>query len=247
MPLVDSKDPARGDSVDYNRTKEDGKHRSHRTLGTNQYIPALHNLENQKLHTELTEKWMRGEIEIPEIADKWTAGSAVNLDINTDKTAHAGEHVQLKVIILNNKAGHDFPTGPMDMIQSWVEVKVVDELENLIYHGGYLDDNGYVQGLPIIYRADGFDREGNIIDRHNLWDLVGASYKRTLYPGMNDSVKVDFEIPESVEKGTKLKITALLQYRKANPEFLDRVYGKDEKIRSPVTTISESEFTVIVN
>jgi hypothetical protein len=247
MPLVDSKDPARGDGVDYNRSKQDGKHRSHRTLGTNQYIPALHQLENQKLHTELTEKWMRGEIEIPEIANKWTAGSAVRLDISAKDSTMPGSQVNLKVNLLNNKAGHDFPTGPMDMIQSWVEVKVTDELNNLIYHGGYLDENDSVQGLPIIYRADGFDREGNFIDRHNLWDLVGASYKRTLYPGMNDNVKVDFEVPDSVKQGSTLKVTARLQYRKANPEFLDRVYGKEKKVRSPVTTISEAEFLINVN
>jgi hypothetical protein len=247
MPLVDSKDPARGDVVDYNRTKEDGKHRSHRTLGTNQYIPALHNLENQKLHTQLTEKWMRGEIEIPEIADKWTAGSAIRLDIKADKSVQAGEQVHMKVFILNNKAGHDFPTGPMDMIQSWVEVKVFDDLNNVVYHGGYLDEKGYVKGLPVIYRADGFDREGKLIDRHNLWDLVGASYKRTLYPGMNDNVKVDFDIPKTIEKGTKLKVVAQLQYRKANPEFLDSVYGEEEKVRTPITTISESELTITVN
>ena len=247
MPLVESTDPARGAVVDYNRTKNDGKHRSHRTLGTNQYIPALHKLEGQELHTKLTKKWMRGELDIPEIADKWTAGSAIRIDIKAEENIQAGEQAHLKVFILNNKAGHDFPTGPMDMIQSWIEVKVVDKQNRVIYHGGYLDENGYVQGLPVIYRADGFDREGKLIDRHNLWDLVGASYKRTLYPGMNDSIKVDFDVPNSILKGSELKVVALLQYRKANPEFLDRVYGKEQKMRSPVTTISETEFTVIVN
>lgn len=190
---------------------------------------------------------MRGEMEIPEIADKWTAGSAIRISIKADKNIQAGQASQLKVMILNNKAGHDFPTGPMDMIQSWIEVKVVDKQDKVIYHGGYLDENGFVQGLPVIYRADGFDRKGKLIDRHNLWDLVGASYKRTLYPGMNDTIKVDFNVPQSLETGAELKVMAFLHYRKANPEFLDRVYGKEKKVRSPVSTISETELTIKVN
>ncbi|VAW42493.1 Tetratricopeptide repeat protein [hydrothermal vent metagenome] len=240
MQLVDSNDPASGDALDYNRSKNDGKHRSHRTLGTNQYIPALHNLEGQELHTELTIKWMRGEIEIPEIAHKWTAGSAVRLEINTNDTATAGEEVDLRVLIINNKAGHDFPTGPMDMIQSWIEVTVTDEQGQIIYQGGYLDENGYVQGLPVLYRADGFDREGKLIDRHNLWDLVGASYKRSLYPGMSDNIKVPFTVPATISSDSQLTIEVKLQYRKANPAFLDEIYGADKKVRTPVTTISET-------
>lgn len=241
MPLVeDSKDPARGDVLDYNRSKDDGKHRSHRTLGTNQYIPALHKLKGQKLHTELTEKWMRGEIEIPEIAHKWTAGSALRVEIKVDEQVKAGQEVDLRVRILNNKAGHDFPTGPMDMIQAWIEVEVRDDKGEVIYHGGYLDEKGFVQGLPVIYRADGFDRKGELIDRHNLWDLVGASYKRTLFPGMSDSIKVPFNVPESIDLKQNLNIEVKLQYRKANPEFLDRVYGEEKQVRTPVTTIGQA-------
>ena len=26
----------------------------------------------------------------------------------------------------SNKVGHDYPTGPLDMIQSWVELRVTD-------------------------------------------------------------------------------------------------------------------------
>ncbi|MBL4659481.1 MAG: hypothetical protein JKY19_03925, partial [Alcanivoracaceae bacterium] len=240
MPLVASNDPSRGDVLDYNRSGNDGKHRSHRTLGTNQYIPKLHQLKGQELHTKLTEKWMRGEIEIPEIAHKWTAGKAMHIEIKVNDHAQIGQQVDLKILILNNKAGHDFPTGPMDMIQSWIEVMVTDEQGNNIYHGGYLDKNAYVKGLPVIYRADGFDRKGQLIDRHNLWDLVGASYKRSLYPGMSDSIKVPFSIPANTTIGSKLNINVKLQYRKANPEFLDRVYGADKKVRTPITTIAEA-------
>ena len=41
-------------------------HRSHRTLASNQYIPELMKLPGHEKHVELTKKWLRGEIEIPE-------------------------------------------------------------------------------------------------------------------------------------------------------------------------------------
>lgn len=45
MPLVDSTDPAAGDSMDYNRSPDDHKHRSHRFLAANNFVPALLHLE----------------------------------------------------------------------------------------------------------------------------------------------------------------------------------------------------------
>ena len=41
MPLQASHDPARGDALDYNRSTQDGRHRSHRFLGANQAIPVM--------------------------------------------------------------------------------------------------------------------------------------------------------------------------------------------------------------
>jgi hypothetical protein len=277
MPLNASTDPASGDATDYNRTPTDGKHRSHRFLASNQYIPVLQGLEGADKHVALTEKWLRGEIDIPEIADKWTSGPVVRLDILAPEQVEVGEDIVTQVILTNNKTGHDFPTGPLDMIESWIEVKVTDQAGDVIYHTGELDDQGNVRAPEMVYRADGFDREGDAIDRHNLWDLVGASYKRTIYPGVTDAAEIRFQCPsmarrrlsdagdgpgERVGPGVRAKdfefaspdgaqvgeltVTAVLWYRKANPEFLDRVYGMKEKVRSPLTEMSRATTTIDV-
>ena len=264
MPLVEaSQEPAKGDVLDYNRTAEDGKHRSHRMLAANQYIPALQNLEGAKQHVALTEKWLRGEIEIPEIADKWTTGPVVRMKIIAPKIVEPGQDIDFKVVLTNNKTGHDFPNGPLDMIESWVEVSVSDDSGKVFYHlGGLKEKTDMVDQSPIIFKADGFDRQGKLIDRHNLWDLVGASYKRALYPGMTDTAQLGFQCPsmargrvsgETSEPGQRtdqfsfpapdeanlLTVTATLWYRKANPDFLDTVYGIDSKTRSPITKMNE--------
>ncbi len=262
MPLDDSEDPASGDVADYNRSESDSKHRSQRFLASNQYILILQNLEGGAEHVALTESWLRGEIDIPEIAEKWTEGPVVRLDILAPEVVKAGDDLSIRVILTNNKTGHDFPTGPLDMIESWIEVKVSDALGQTVYHVGGLSEDGTVATSPVIFKADGFDRKSGLIDRHNLWDMVGASYKRSLYPGVTDAVEIqfrcpsmarprlsdseaaaersrDFAIPVGEDHGL-LTISAALNYRKANPEFLDRVYGVDNNLRSPVTIMSSA-------
>lgn len=271
MPLIDSRDPARGDASDYNRAIDDGKHRSHRMLAGNQYVPLLHALEGAEEHVALTERWLRGEYAIPEIADKWTEGPVVRMELNAPDKVAPGEQVRVQVILTNNKTGHDFPTGPLDMIESWVELRVTNSLGETVFHRGRLDDKDNVEQPPLIFKADGFDRRGELIDRHNLWDLVGASYKRSLYPGVTDSVSVPFQCPSMArgrltaadartapgsrvddfafaapQAGEALNLQATLWYRKANPEFLDRVYGAEARVRSPLTAMSEASAVISV-
>ena len=273
MPLVASNDPARGDVTDYNRSPDDKRHRSHRVLGSNQYIPLWHKLEGAEKHTELIEQWLRGEYEIEEIADKWTTGPVVRMDIESPEQVMPGEEVSLQVILTNNKTGHEFPTGPLDMIESWVEIIVTSDRGEILYHTGALDEDGFIVEPQILLRADVFDRRGEPIDRHNLWDLVGASYKRTLYPGATDTVQVQFQCPSMSRKrvaedisadkpvprsdefvfqlppegvADEITVTAILWYRKANPEFLDTVYGKESGMRAPVTEMTRTSTTIKV-
>ena len=270
MRLVPSSDPARGDSSDRNRTTDDGKHRSHAMVASNQYIPLLQDLEGAERHVELVEEWLRGDIEIPEIADRWTDGPVIRMTIVAPETVSPGQDVGLQVILTNNKTGHDFPTGPLDMIESWVELLVTDGSGSVVYRVGGLDESERIDRSPIELKSDGFDRKGELIDRHNLWDLVGASYKRTMHPGSTDTVTARFQCPsmargrvssepgqgrreEAYSFGTpastgpnQLTVLATLWYRKANPDFLDRVYGVDANVRSPVTQISQASVVIAI-
>ncbi len=273
MPLMDSTDPARGDMTDVNRTRDDGKHRSHRMLASNQYIPLLHGLEGADEHVRLTEAWLRGEYEIPEIADKWATGPVVRMDVVAPERIAPGDDVVVRVVLTNNKTGHDFPTGPLDMIESWVEVLVTSSDGTEIFHVGGLDEDDEITDSPILMKGVGFDREGEPIDRHNLWDLVGSSYKRSVYPATSDAVDVEFQCPsmsrgrlapddEKLPPGERVEdfafgadadtspdtftVTASLWYRKANPEFLEAVYGTETDIRSPVTLMTQVHSTIEV-
>jgi len=145
MPLVDSTDPAAGDPNDYNRTPDDGKHRSHRFLAANNMIPALLDLEGWEQQVEMTNAWLRGERRIPEIEDKWREGPLVTVVLDTPPTAEGGGELAIRVVPTSNKVGHDFPTGPLAIIQSWVELLVTAGAGETVFTSGAGDERNFIE------------------------------------------------------------------------------------------------------
>ncbi|MFQ5494600.1 MAG: multiheme c-type cytochrome [Phycisphaerae bacterium] len=265
MPLQASTDPAAGDAGDYNRTPDDEHHRSHRFLAANQVMPLLMKLPGAEEHVRLTEAWLRGEIEVPEIADKWTSGPVIRLGLNGPGHVRAGDKVDVQVVVTNNKTGHGFPTGPLDIIRSWVELTVEDQDGNVLHQSGVPDEQGMMANDAMVFKAEGIDRYGNDIDRHNLWEMVGARFKRSLFPGMSDSETYSFACPGLVappvpEPGeevstmafsapkvpTELRVTAKLMYQKADAAFLDRLFGEGSGVRTPITELSSDTLFMTV-
>ncbi|MDP6410186.1 MAG: multiheme c-type cytochrome [Planctomycetota bacterium] len=271
MPLVDSRDPAAGDEADFNRTADDGKHRSHRFLGANQFIPLLHELEGAEEHVRLVEAWLRGEFEIPEIADRWREGPAVPIVLEVPDVVRPGEEFPIRVHVANNKVGHDFPTGPLDIIQAWVEVRVTDADGQVIFHTGTVDERNFVEPGSYMFKAEPVDRYGNLIDRHNLWEMVGVRFKRSLFPGAAEVARFSFDCPGAApavapgeaESGRgeqdepapitvrapesargPFEVQAWLHYRKFDQFLLNFAFGEDSGLTAPITTVAETSATV---
>ena len=275
MPLADSDDPSSGDDRDYNRTPDDGKHRSHRFLGANQFIPTALELPRAAEHVRLTERWLRGEIPVPEIAAKWRTGPAVPIQLVAPDTAAAGSPVTLSVVITNNKVGHDFPTGPLDIIQAWVELTVTDQAGAVVYRSGQRDSTHFIAPGSFMFKAEPVDQYGNLIDRHNLWEMVGVRYRRSVFPGFSDQEQFTFVCPGTVERSgdstrrrvpgdttspldrtiamkvpgrgtTTLHATAKLMYRKADQFLLNFLFGKESGLTATVTVMSQDSRTIRV-
>jgi hypothetical protein len=263
MPLHESRDPAAGDSADFNRSAGDGKHRSHRFLGGNQFIPLQQKLPGGEEQAALTNRWLRGELPVPEIAGRWREGPAVPIEIEVPASVDPGKAVPLRVHILNNKVGHDFPTGPLDIIQAWVELRVRDASGKVLFETGARDERNTIQTGTFMFKAEPVDRYGNLIDKHNLWEMVGVRFKRSLFPGAADVASFEFPCPGSgplapppgEEKDTntremeftppsgatgEMTVEAKLNYRKVDQYLLRFAFGEDTKLTSPVTTIAEA-------
>lgn len=272
MPLVASTDPAAGDARDYNRTARDGKHRSHRFIAANQLMPALLGLEGQEEQVALTERWLKGDFAIPEIEEKWHPAGVpvVAIELVAPERVRAGETVPVRCVITSNKVGHDFPTGPLDIIQAWVELRVQDEAGGVVYESGLVDPDGFISPGSFIFKAEPVDQYGNLIDRHNLWEMVGVRHRRALFPGFSDAAEFSFLCPDLFPAGRwqlpreerhafeapaagRLVVTARLRYRKIDQFLLNflrsvgffaEFHGK--ALTSPITDMHQARAVIEV-
>ncbi|HKW97064.1 MAG TPA: multiheme c-type cytochrome [Bryobacteraceae bacterium] len=269
MPLIESHDPAAGDSADYNRNPNDGKHRSHRFLAANNMMPKMLHLEGADRQAQLTEQWLQGKIPIPEIRQKWAEGPVVKMHVETPAEAAPGSRIPIRVVLTSNKVGHDFPTGPLDLIQSWVEINVTDDAGNVILASGRRDEKHFIEPGTFLFKAEPVDQYGNLIDRHNLWEMVGVRYRRSLFPGYSDTVEYQAACPASVTRAARAmvdgqftethdfgfnprppahsyRVSATLHYRKVDQFLLNYVLGEKAGLTAPVVDIASATTTVAV-
>ncbi len=265
MPLNDSSDPARGDTLDYNRSAGDRRHRSHRFIGANQVMPALLKIPGHEEQVRLTESWLKGEYEIPEIADKWSRGPAVALELIVPESVAPGGEVPVRAVVTSNKVGHDFPTGPLDIIQSWVEITATDPDGKVLFAIGRRDDRNFIEPGTFMFKAEPVDQYGNLIDRHNLWEMVGVRYRRSLFPGFSDTAEYAFRCPGGAEAGSgptrydrdfkvpvpkagpkEIRVVARLLYRKIDQYLINFMFGESSGLTTPVTEMARAEATIVV-
>lgn len=263
MPLAPSTDPAAGDSLDYNRSPGDHRHRSHRFLAANSFVPALLHLDGAEKHVQLTQDWLQGRIDVPEIRSKWAEGPVVKVRVEAPSAVAPGTSMPIRVILTSNKVGHDYPTGPLDMIQSWVELRVRDSAGRTVFTSGQLDNRNFIVPGTFLFKAEPVDQYGNLIDRHNLWEMVGVRYRRSLFPGYSDTVEYNVGCPSDLSKSSsemvskkfsvpagqnpgKLQIETILHYRKIDQFLLNYVMGQNSGLTAPVVDIASAGAAVCV-
>jgi len=269
MPLVDSTDPARGDATDYNRDPGDRRHRSHRFVAANSMVPQMLKLEGWEEQVEQTAVWLRGELEIPEIRDKWREGPVVDMALDVPAQVIPGDTMPVRLVMTANKVGHDFPTGPLDIIQSWVEVHVTDAAGNEIFSSGTRDEKHFIEPGSFLFKAEPVDQYGNLIDRHNLWEMVGVRYRRALFPGYSDTVEYLVDCPTTMARGEptdlartgkevhelevpvpmtggEVRVVAQLMYRKVDQYLVNFLLGEDSGLTAPVIEMNRVEASVEV-
>ena len=126
-----------------------------------------------------------------------------------------------------------------------------------------------------MFKAEPVDQYGNLIDRHNLWEMVGRALSARALPGFSDQEQFTFVCPGTIVPGstaamqrsrrdstsvldradtlrapggqvTELHVTARLMYRKIDQFLLNFLFGKESGLTSPVTVMSEDRRTIKV-
>jgi len=217
------------------------KHRNHWFAAANQWMPEAIHTPDAAGQTQRVNQWLKGKKYIPEIGKIWPKGPVVPIKIVPPRSASPGRKMEFRTVLSNNKAGHAFPTGPLDLIRAWVEVKVSDPSGHIIFHSGELTPDDHVEPGTFVLTAWGINPEGKRITRHRLWRFVGLKWKRTIFPGYSDMYEYKFKVPRNV-KGP-LTITARLRYRKANQYFMNFSFPGKHLV-SPITNLSSDRVEV---
>jgi hypothetical protein len=196
MPLVDSTDPAAG-----TRRLQPARRATASTAATASSPPTRWCRRCSSSRAGSAGRAHRGVApgphrEIPEIRDKWRDGPVVELALEVPASVAAGARsFPVRVVLTANKVGHDFPTGPLDIIQSWVELHVTDEHGQRVFSSGTRDDAPLhrARQLPVQGRAGRPVRQP---DRppQPLGDGRRALPARAL-PGYSDTVEYLVDCP----------------------------------------------------
>jgi hypothetical protein len=257
-----STDPGKGEDGDLRRSAIDGAHRHHGFIATNNFMPMVLRLPHWEEHVALTNEWMRGETVLPEIAHIWPEGPVAGLRLLAPKEASPGQDIQIRVAISNRKAGHNFITGPLDFVRSWIHLRVVDSEGRILAEWGSIDpvtrriqDEPGVEhqiGNPrdrgtFVLEALPIDETGEALKQHELWKKAGGKGKRVIFPTYTDAHTFHLRLPADVSG--EILLTADLNYRRYRQEFLDLALPSLEKttgVQQPIVTQTSAQRTIIV-
>jgi len=223
--------------------------KSHFNLGANTAIPWVNQNHAQLQRTIdfLRADRVRLSIDRPNRADATESQRpmAPHLMPSTEAPAyvHLGETVTLEVVVSNAQVGHAFPGGTTDLNEAWLHVLVTDSQGMTVHESGAMDSSQEVDAKAHFYRSIAIDRAGDEVWRHDLFNMVGDSFKRVIPPGGSDVAHYTFNVPDEV-KGP-LHVSARLLYRKLNPRYA-RWALKDDTIELPVVEMATASLVLPV-
>jgi hypothetical protein len=214
----------------------------HRILAANNYVPEILGLPGAGEQTRLVDNWLAGETVIPEIRKVWPGGPILPLHLVAQDNYRPGQQAELTVLVTNLKVGHEFPTGPLDVMQAWLELQVADARGNDIYSAGTLDTHGEIVGDTVQYRSHLLDKDSHAIFTHALWKAVATQGKRVILPGGSDTAVFRFRIPSGTVGPLHCQVRLL--YRRFSAESQAALFPSGNPPRIPVVEISSASLQV---
>ncbi|WP_017444941.1 multiheme c-type cytochrome [Gayadomonas joobiniege] len=237
MPLVESNDPA----------AKNGLIRDHSFLAANSMLTTLNNdhQSQTKIKKFMQSNKVRISIEPPH--RKQATKSQLPLKAWLRQAAqqpfywYRGEQAELNLVVANIGVGHNFPGGTIDINQAWVAIQVMDAEGHLVYQSGKVDKKGYLDKQAYQYRSLPIDRHGDIVWKHDLFNMVGKASVNVIPAGEADVVKYQFPVPYWAK--SPLGINAQVNYRKFNTQYAKWAL-QDEYQPLPIITLSRAYLAV---
>jgi hypothetical protein len=238
MPLVKADDPS-GDA--------NGMVRSHRFLGANTFLPIIANDHEHLALTKafLTSDKLRVSIEHPERGDALQTLQPLAENLRKFDEApyyyYLGETAKLRVAVTNRGVGHAFPGGTIDINEAWVELLVFDSEGSEVFSSGAIGAGNDVDPNAVFYRSLPVDRKGQLVWKHDLFNMIGESFRRVIPAGESDIAEYTFPVPAWAK--SPLTVTASLKYRKLNDRYAEFAL-RDKYFEIPAINLAWSSLDI---
>ena len=142
----------------------------------------------------------------------------------------------------NRGVAHSFPAELRDIFEAWLEFKVVDAKEKVIFHSGEVRDDGKLDDDAHAYRTVPIDDNGQPITKHDIWNTRVGAFDRHIPAGRADIGSFSFTIPSNVS--LPISFTAKLNYRRFTINFTDWVSQDKAVSFAPVTEMVSKTITI---
>lgn len=151
---------------------------------------------------------------------------AASVRIEADEAIPAGEPLDLRVVVRNEIAGHNFPTGSTFNRQVWVEVIVRDDKGRVVLEAGTLDADGELRGVEACLAgcaADGVLSLGSaLVDatgRAVMLPWQATAHVSNAVPPLGEREFV-LRLPQSATQSGPLQVDARVLFRAFAPGML---------------------------
>lgn len=136
----------------------------------------------------------------------------------------AGETVTAEIVIQNKKIGHNLVPEQRDFYESWVEFTATDSTGQEFFHSGALSSDGFLDENAHSYTNRLVDKDGKLLDLHQVWNTKVKTFDNTIPSGQSDLVQFKFRIPATARGPVTL--TAKVNYRRFRRGFTNFILQK---------------------
>ncbi len=175
--------------------------------------------------------------------------NALSLSTTASQTATAGQQYSFDVNIINDKTGHNVPSGVPFNRQLWLSVVVTDNAQNVIFSSGQLDANddlmdrysAFPERDSALFNAQATMLKADSSDA-SVWNAVGLD-NPSIKPGETRIINYSFDVPNGTTGD--ITIDVVLKFRSFAPHLF-RSLSLDSLLPIPIIDMNTDNFTVTI-
>ncbi len=171
-------------------------------------------------------------------------GPILNLEVTGLHIEKPGQRLKIHTRTTNVRVGHNFPSGPIDVQEVWLQAVLRNEAGQLIAQIGGVDHRHYVDPHAPILGSRGIqDSQGRQLLRHEFWKAASVIDRRVLGPFESVEDTLVLPIRPPVEGTYSLEIR--WNFRRINQRIADWVWD-NQGVTMPIVELDRSTLTFTI-